>query len=670
MNALIDGALDWAGMGIPVFPCGGNKAPLTENGFKDAVTDPDAVRKLFEFYGSSAKMIGARMGEESGLFAIDFDLYKGDIPQSYMQELIDSGNLPDTRMHKTKSGGLHAIYSHSSEWPNVVPVSGVEIKGEGGYIIVPPSKGYEVVREGVVDAPDTLIKQLTMAKAKLAGRTTDAIKMRILAAEDFHDNLRSLSAKLLARGLEPATVMLELSETMAASVAANAEHPRHDRWAAIMADSGKEFTRLVTTGYDKYSSSAASEKAREHSDKYEGLRKAAASAGFKEHQDTPEGTSGEVKQVEDYGEDWPFEGAGYFASEDHDLLNQKYVMHPFFAEDETTVLFAEPKMGKTAWNVTASLHIACGMDYGPSLKVTEARPCLYYALEGSRAIKLRIAAWRKDQKEAGVQLPSNIPLFVVERSQNFLKEDERKAACNQIIAANNYCIKHHGSALGVISLDTLTKAMSSGDQNSVEDTSALFELVGLLREGGVSASIVFVHHKARTGGVRGSTNIEAEPDVLLDVSKGKVDKTDIEVRVARARSIDEGGLYSFSTKTIPLGKTTQDIELTSFVVLPKENEAIDGKTLVGAQTTSAILGVITELGDGVYPLQVVYDALHTAGLAPVVKTRAGRKVSMRLSAIQEFFELYVSNTGSVYRDVAVSLKKDNNGMIESIIVKA
>jgi len=220
------------------------------------------------------------------------------------------------------------------------------------------------------------------------------------------------------------------------------------------------------------------------------------------------------------------------------------------------------------------------MDYGPSLKVTEARPCLYYALEGSRAIKLRIAAWRKYMAEEKVELPEHIPMFVVESAQNVLKENERKSACNQLVAADLYCIKNYGQPLGVISLDTLTKAMPSGDQNSVEDTSSLFELVGLLREASVTATIVFVHHKARTGGLRGSTNIEAEPDTLLDISKGKVDKTDIEVRVAKARSIDEGGVYCFSTKTIHLGVTTQDIDLNSFVVIPKDNIAVAGSSIV------------------------------------------------------------------------------------------
>jgi len=338
MSALIVGALDWAAAGVPVFPCGAKKQPLEKGGFHNAVTDPDEVRELFEKFGSSAKMVGARMGEESGLFALDFDLYKGDSPREYYEMLIEKGLLPPTRVHETKSGGLHVIYEHDTDWPNVQPVDVVDIKGEGGYIIVPPSVGYKEISKGVSEAPAALIKMLTKARAKAASATIGDLEMRVLAGEGFHDNLRAIIARKSAQGVSPVQITSALKELMEASVASNPNHERYDRWASMMADSGKEVTRMISTGYEKYNSNHASDQYREQvGGKAEHNKAIAASAGFTENRTTPEGNT-EVKQVEDYGDSWPFEGSGYFASEDHDLLNQKYVMHPFFAEDETTVL--------------------------------------------------------------------------------------------------------------------------------------------------------------------------------------------------------------------------------------------------------------------------------------------------------------------------------------------
>ena len=46
MGSLLEAALRYAELGYPVFPCApGTKRPLTENGFHDAVTDPDQIER-------------------------------------------------------------------------------------------------------------------------------------------------------------------------------------------------------------------------------------------------------------------------------------------------------------------------------------------------------------------------------------------------------------------------------------------------------------------------------------------------------------------------------------------------------------------------------------------------------------------------------------------------
>ena len=41
----LEAALQYAAMGYPVFPCRFDKAPATAHGWKDAVTDPEQIRK-------------------------------------------------------------------------------------------------------------------------------------------------------------------------------------------------------------------------------------------------------------------------------------------------------------------------------------------------------------------------------------------------------------------------------------------------------------------------------------------------------------------------------------------------------------------------------------------------------------------------------------------------
>jgi hypothetical protein len=155
---LIEGALFWAEQGVPVFPTAKDKRPLTSNGHLDATTDPQRIMEMFS--NPTVWGIGARMGKEAGIFAIDADTYKpgasGDSAKEYVERLQRSGLLPETRIHATQSGGRHYLLRADQEWPNCKPVSGVEVKGEGGYIIVPPTPGYTVETQGLAYAPTEL----------------------------------------------------------------------------------------------------------------------------------------------------------------------------------------------------------------------------------------------------------------------------------------------------------------------------------------------------------------------------------------------------------------------------------------------------------------------------------------------------------------------------------
>jgi hypothetical protein len=611
---LTEWALYWASAGIPVFPCNADKAPLTKNGFHDAVTDPAAVAKLFKSFGPSAVMIGGRMGEEAGVFAVDVDLYKGDAPLNWYNAAFEDGTLVPTREHKTKSGGRHLLYASSDgKYPNQMPTAGVEVKGEGGYIILPGTPGYEVVREGVEDAPTKLNEFLAKATRATQGSTLAALEHNVLSGEDFHNSITRIVAKMASQNKSALVIQKHVLDLLEASVARAPNHERHDRWISIIEDRGGELSRMVGTGVNKFNDDALAEEFEELAPFDE--MNALVGTLFHDagdHQGLP-------APLEPFysPDEWPFAGHGYFAHEEINLQSQSYAMFPIYAENETCVIFAEPKTGKTAIALTTALCIACGFDYG-QFKVAEAGTVLYYALEGKRAIELRVAAWKREMLEQKIELPADIRCFVVDRAVNFLKEDQQKASVSQIVAANKYEVKNGRKPIKVIFIDTLTKAMAGGDQNSVDDTSQLFELVGALRKEGVTATIVFVHHKARTGGVRGSTNIEAEPDILLDVSK-KGDN--VMMKIARARSIEDGGKYFFKLKGHNLGETPQGHPLQGVVALAvaggevgEDFNEMEEHTTV--ENLNQLRQIVTKLGAGEHPMKSIVYAWNAAGLLP------------------------------------------------------
>jgi putative DNA primase/helicase len=145
-------ALNYAALGWPVFPCnpsplkGIGKRPLTAHGFKDATTDEAQIRSWWDRWSDA--LIGVPMGPRSGVFAVDPDVPEraGD-PDGVeaWRRLQEQYGVVITHTHITPSGGLHVLF----RWDDKRPVSnregklkgtGINVRGRGGYIIVPPSR--------------------------------------------------------------------------------------------------------------------------------------------------------------------------------------------------------------------------------------------------------------------------------------------------------------------------------------------------------------------------------------------------------------------------------------------------------------------------------------------------------------------------------------------------
>ena len=192
MSAAGRGLADQAvALGLPVFPCGGRKKPLTEHGFYDAARDPAAIRRMFAH--PAAALIGVPTGPVSGFVVVDVDVKEGKRGAAWLQR--HAAAIPATRTHRTVSGGLHLLLRQPNgvEIPNsqsgIAP--GVDVRGRGGYAIVPPSPGYGVL----VDAPLTKMpawlaeacrKRPPPLRPQLAPRDArDAGARRLLALVEF-----------------------------------------------------------------------------------------------------------------------------------------------------------------------------------------------------------------------------------------------------------------------------------------------------------------------------------------------------------------------------------------------------------------------------------------------------------------------------------------------------
>ncbi len=136
-------ATGFARLGIPVFPCvPGGKQPLTPNGFLDASRSEPTVDAWWR--RTPEANIGLPTGSPSGVVVVDVDVHAGG---SGFEAFERAGSAGLTEawwwLVRTPSGGLHAYYPASFEteqrsWQ--VPAAHVDFRGDGGYVVVPPSR--------------------------------------------------------------------------------------------------------------------------------------------------------------------------------------------------------------------------------------------------------------------------------------------------------------------------------------------------------------------------------------------------------------------------------------------------------------------------------------------------------------------------------------------------
>lgn len=151
---LVNAALAYARRGWAVFPlhspmegacsCGKpdcrntGKHPRTPKGLHDATTDESTIRKWWTRWPTAN--IGVVTGEASGMFVLDVDPRNGgDLTLARLER--EHGTLPPTLVARTGGGGRHILFAHPgmkvSAGVKLGP--GLDIKGEGGYIVAAPS---------------------------------------------------------------------------------------------------------------------------------------------------------------------------------------------------------------------------------------------------------------------------------------------------------------------------------------------------------------------------------------------------------------------------------------------------------------------------------------------------------------------------------------------------
>lgn len=164
-------ALYYASRGFYVFPVGQDKHPLIK--WADLCTRDEKQIKTWWDKEFTTAGIGIVTGAKSGIVVLDIDAGHGG-DTSLINLLVEWGEIPVTAETITGGGGRHIVFIHPGiEIRNSASKigKGLDIRGDGGYIVAPPSlhpsgrryewaAGHKLSQTSLAQMPGWLIRLL------------------------------------------------------------------------------------------------------------------------------------------------------------------------------------------------------------------------------------------------------------------------------------------------------------------------------------------------------------------------------------------------------------------------------------------------------------------------------------------------------------------------------
>ena len=166
-SSALDAALRYADLGWPVFPCKPDKKPFTAHGFRDASVEHAQIVEWWRQWPEA--QVGVACGA-AGICVVDLDMGNGKDGIAAFARLEDEhGPHWCGLIATTPRGGRHLVYLMPEDpVPNgqdiVETQSGIDVRGDGGYIVVPSpsSPGREwVVGHPFEDDKNTGVSDIT-----------------------------------------------------------------------------------------------------------------------------------------------------------------------------------------------------------------------------------------------------------------------------------------------------------------------------------------------------------------------------------------------------------------------------------------------------------------------------------------------------------------------------
>lgn len=546
---LADRAVALAKRGFFVFPCivkGKSKKPSITGWQENATRDEAQIRAWWSgtFAGCAIGIAHSKFGDGSYyLVTLDCDNKHGKNGADRLFELeLEHGDLPKTYAQRTQSGGLHYVFK--TKHPLKGPVDfrpGLDIRGARNLIYAAGSewngKAYTIEHDAdVAEAPDWLVDLVgVQAPKELKEEIAEGVTL------DTDDQIKRAKDYL---------------ETTEPAVRGNAGDERVLQVAMKVGDMGisqyeclelmqKHFAERCAPALDPAYLEQKVENAYAYRTEPLGGELATAQFVPAEEADIPTQKPNRPK---------------LFVREFKDItprLADIYLMQRLLGEESMSVVYGESNTGKTFFAMAVAFAIAAGVTFAS--RKTSKGAVIYVAAEAGVSAENRVAALQQHFKT------TDVPFGLVPCPVDLLRPNGDVQAVIDLV--KEYEAKH--GKVRLIVIDTLSRAIAGGNENSPDDMGALVKHLDAIRAA-TKAHIMVVHHSGKdtAKGARGHSLLRAATDTEIEIANGSA-------RATKQRDMEMGEPIAFDLQPVTLGKSVEGEDVTSCVCVPIDEATAD-----------------------------------------------------------------------------------------------
>lgn len=233
------------------------------------------------------------------------------------------------------------------------------------------------------------------------------------------------------------------------------------------------------------------------------------------------------------------------------------------------VFYGEPGSGKTFLATDLAMSVAAGLEWNG--KRVDIGGVIYCVLEGITGFRNRVAAWKLEHDT----LDGPVHFASIQSSVNMLTPgaDVETLIGRVKEAAANLCIP-----VKLVVIDTLSRSLQGGDENSSVDMGALIANVHhVIAQTG--AMVLMVHHSGKDAarGARGWSGLKGAIDTEVEITRS--DEGRRAAKVVKQKEGEDGADFPFSLDIVTLGQNRHGEDVTTCVVKFSDGEANAGASL-------------------------------------------------------------------------------------------